>query len=91
METGSVLMLIWQNWLVKNLVLRLNFVEIDWDNKVMELDSKNIDVVWNGMTLTERGNFCNGVYQCILQQCTGSCRTRGEIKIYVLDSNTVAC
>lgn len=28
------------------------FVEIDWDNKVMELDSKNIDVVWNGMTLT---------------------------------------
>lgn len=29
------------------------FVVIDWDNKIMELDSKNIDVVWNGMTLTE--------------------------------------
>jgi len=28
------------------------FVVIDWDNKSMELDSKNIDVVWNGMTLT---------------------------------------
>lgn len=28
------------------------FVEIDWDNKIMELDSNNIDVVWNGMTLT---------------------------------------
>lgn len=28
------------------------FVEIDWDNKIMEIDSKNIDVVWNGMTLT---------------------------------------
>ena len=28
------------------------FVEIDWDNKIMELDSQNIDVVWNGMTLT---------------------------------------
>jgi polar amino acid transport system substrate-binding protein len=27
-------------------------VEIDWDNKIMELDSNNIDVVWNGMTLT---------------------------------------
>ena len=25
---------------------------IDWDMKVNELDSKNIDVVWNGMTLT---------------------------------------
>lgn len=24
----------------------------DWDAKVMELDTKNIDVVWNGMTLT---------------------------------------
>ena len=29
------------------------FVVIDWDMKVNELDSKNIDVVWNGMTLTE--------------------------------------
>lgn len=29
------------------------FVVIDWDNKIMELDSQNIDVVWNGMTLTD--------------------------------------
>lgn len=29
------------------------FVVIDWDNKIMELESKNIDVVWNGMTLTD--------------------------------------
>lgn len=29
------------------------FVEIEWDNKVEELDSKRIDVVWNGMTLTD--------------------------------------
>ncbi len=31
----------------------IEFVVIDWDMKVNELDSKNIDVVWNGMTLTE--------------------------------------
>ena len=31
----------------------VEFVEIDWDNKVLELDSKTIDCVWNGMTLTE--------------------------------------
>lgn len=31
----------------------VKFVEVDWDNKTMELDSKNIDVVWNGMTLTD--------------------------------------
>ena len=29
-----------------------SFVEIDWDNKIFELDAKSIDVVWNGMTLT---------------------------------------
>ena len=33
--------------------VKVQFVEIDWDNKIMELDSKNIDVVWNGMTLTD--------------------------------------
>ena len=31
----------------------VEFVEIDWDSKVLELDSKNIDCVWNGMTLTD--------------------------------------
>ncbi len=29
------------------------FIEIDWDNKIMELDAKSIDCVWNGMTLTD--------------------------------------
>ena len=29
------------------------FIEINWDNKVFELDGKGIDVVWNGMTLTD--------------------------------------
>ena len=29
------------------------FVLADWGKKVFELDSKNIDCVWNGMTITE--------------------------------------
>ena len=29
------------------------FVEINWDTKVVELDAKSIDCVWNGMTLTD--------------------------------------
>lgn len=37
----------------EKLGVSVEFVEIDWDNKIMELDSKNIDVVWNGMTLTD--------------------------------------
>lgn len=36
----------------KKLGVEVQFIEIDWDNKIMELESKNIDVVWNGMTLT---------------------------------------
>ena len=32
--------------------VEIEFVEIDWDNKIMELDGKTIDCVWNGMTLT---------------------------------------
>ena len=36
----------------QKLGVEADFVEIDWDNKIMELNSKNIDVVWNGMTLT---------------------------------------
>ncbi len=31
----------------------IEFVEIDWDNKILELNSKSIDCVWNGMTLTD--------------------------------------
>ena len=31
----------------------VEFVEIDWDNKALELEGKTIDCVWNGMTLTD--------------------------------------
>ncbi len=37
----------------ESLGVEVEFVEIDWDNKVLELDSKTIDCVWNGMTLTD--------------------------------------
>ena len=33
--------------------VEVEFVEIEWDNKVLELNSKSIDCVWNGMTLTD--------------------------------------
>lgn len=36
----------------ESLGVSAEFVEIDWDNKVMELEGKTIDCVWNGMTLT---------------------------------------
>ena len=41
------------NAFAKSLGVKAEFVEIDWDNKVLELDAKSIDCVWNGMTLTD--------------------------------------
>ena len=37
----------------EKLGVEVQFVEIDWDNKIMGLNSKNIGVVWDGMTLTD--------------------------------------
>lgn len=35
-----------------SLGVKVEFVEIDWDNKALELKGGSIDCVWNGMTLT---------------------------------------
>lgn len=37
----------------ESLGVKAEFVEIEWDNKVLELNGKSIDCVWNGMTLTD--------------------------------------
>ena len=50
------------------------FQVIEWDNKVMELDGKTRDVVWNGMTLTDEvlsamecsNAYCNNAQVVIL-------------------------
>jgi len=34
--------------------VKAKFVEIDWNAKETELKAKNIDAVWNGMTITEQ-------------------------------------
>lgn len=37
----------------ESLGVEVEFIEIDWDSKELELENKSIDVVWNGMTLTD--------------------------------------
>jgi polar amino acid transport system substrate-binding protein len=49
----------------ESLGVDVEFVEIDWDNKILELDGKTIDCVWNGMTLTaetESAMECSNAY-----------------------------
>ena len=33
--------------------VEVEFVEIDWDNKILELNGQAVDCIWNGMTLTD--------------------------------------
>lgn len=37
----------------EKLGIKINFIEINWDSKEIELSSKNIDCIWNGMCITE--------------------------------------
>ena len=37
----------------ESLGVKVEFQVIEWDSKVMELEGKTLDVVWNGMTLTD--------------------------------------
>ncbi len=49
----------------ESLGVEVEFVLIDWNNKIMELDGKSIDCVWNGMTLTDEvleGMNCSKPY-----------------------------
>ncbi|MGM9671610.1 MAG: transporter substrate-binding domain-containing protein [Oscillospiraceae bacterium] len=56
--------------------VEVQFVEIEWDNKIMELDGKSIDCVWNGMTLTDEvlnamacsAPYCNNAQVVVLNK-----------------------
>ena len=61
----------------KYLGVDVQFIEIDWDNKILEINNKSIDCVWNGMTLrpevTEAMDcsvpYCNNAqYTAVLTQ-----------------------
>lgn len=53
----------------KSLGVEVSFVEIDWDNKIMELDGGTIDCVWNGMTLTSE---VTSAMECSTAYCNNS-------------------
>ena len=40
------------NAFAKELGVEAEFMEIEWGNKIFELDGKTVDCIWNGMTLT---------------------------------------
>lgn len=42
------------NEVFKNIGKNVKFQPIDWDSKELELESENIDVIWNGLSKTEQ-------------------------------------
>ncbi len=60
----------------EDLGVEVSFIEIDWDNKILELENKSIDCVWNGMTLTDEvtsamectNAYCNNAQVVVLPQ-----------------------
>jgi len=45
----------------EHLGVDIEFIEITWGNKAVELETKAIDVVWNGMTITDEVKGLMGV------------------------------
>ncbi len=41
----------------EKLGVEAEFIEIDWDNKFLELKSNSIDCIWNGMTITDEAKL----------------------------------
>lgn len=54
----------------------VEFIEIDWDNKSLELQNKSIDCVWNGMTIDDEvkavmdcsNAYCNNAQTVIVKK-----------------------
>ena len=53
----------------ESLGVKVEFQEIEWDNKILELNGKNIDCVWNGMTLT---NEVKASMECSRPYCNNA-------------------
>ena len=50
----------------EKLDLEAEFIEINWDSKEVELNSKNIDCIWNGMCITEDRKQTMGITDAYL-------------------------
>ena len=73
----------------KELGVEVKFQLIDWDNKAFELEGKAIDVVWNGMTITDKvkaamdcsNPYCNNQQMVIVKKdMADKYQTRDSVK-----------
>ena len=75
----------------ESLGVEVVFQEIEWESKVMELDGKTIDVVWNGMTLTDEvlsamecsNAYCNNAQVVVLPAADPDAASMAELSFAV--------
>lgn len=67
----------------------VEFIEIKWENKELELNNKSIDCVWNGMTLTDEVTsamscskaYCKNAQSVVVNKADlANCKTKEDCK-----------
>ena len=58
--------------------VKVEFQEIDWDNKILELNAGSVDCIWNGMTLTEE--------VAAAMECTGTYALNAQVVVMKADA-----
>jgi len=56
----------------------VEFQEIDWDNKILELNAGSVDCIWNGMTITEEVDAA--------MECTGTYALNAQVVVMKADA-----
>lgn len=71
----------------KRLNIEVEFKSINWDSKIMDLNSGNIDLIWNGLTITKERSeqtemskpyMTNG--QAIVVSANSNIKTKADLK-----------
>lgn len=70
--------------------LNVKFQEIDWETKEVELNSKAIDLIWNGMTITEERQASMEVSAPYLKNKQVAVIRKADKDVYTSDTATWA-
>ncbi len=69
----------------EKLDLDIEFTEINWDSKEIELNSRNIDCIWNGMCITEDRKQTMSISDPYLKNTQAMVMKADKADIYVKD------
>ena len=65
----------------KKLGVKAKIKAIPWDTKEIQLQSGDIDAIWNGYTITSERNGKSRVLKTLYEQSTNSCSFRADSRV----------